>query len=421
MEPGRPEDVLDHIPAGADVIVPIANGEPVLLLDAMEANAERLDRVKVHQMHALRDRPYLRGELGDHLRHVSYFLSPVTRPHFLNGTVELVPNHFSEVPALLQSSTSCSLVVAAAAPPDRHGYFSLGLASDYVASLIGRVPFFLEVNPQMPRTFGENQIHMSQIVGWVEADYPLVEVPPPPVSDIDRRIAAHVAALIPDGATIQAGIGAIPNAILELLSNHRDIGVHTELLSDGVMHLCDAGVITGTKKSIRRGKMVTTFCLGTRALYDWVHENAAVEFLPVAWVNDPRVIARERSFVSINATTEVDFLGQCASETIGGRYWSSSGGQADFARGAMYAEQGKGFIVLHSTAAQGSVSRIRARLTEGSAVTTLKNTVDHVVTEYGVAKLRGRSIRERTEALISIAHPSFRDELEAEAKEMGFL
>ena len=421
MDAGRADDVLAHLSDGADVIVPIANGEPVTVLDAIEAEADRFDDVRLHQMHALHDRPSLRGELRPHVRHVSYFLSPIARRSFLAGGLDLVPNHFSEVPQILRSTTKCTLVVAAASPPDRHGYFSLGTSCDYVASLIGEVPFFLEVNPQMPRTFGENQIHVSQLAGWCEADYPLVEVAPPPVTDVDRRIAAHVAALIPDGYTLQAGIGSIPNAILGLLEHHRDMGIHTELLSDGVMRLADAGVVTGTKKALRRGKIVTTFALGTRALYDWLGENAAVELLPVAWVNDPRVIAREPNFVSINATTEVDFLGQCASETVAGRYYSSSGGQADFARGAMYADNGKGFIVLPSTTSDGAVSRIRARLHEGSAVTTLKNTVDHVVTEYGVAKLRGRSIRERTEALIGIAHPAFRDELEGEAKDMGFL
>src|SRR4051812_3218564 len=421
MPPNRPEDVLDHVPPGADLIVPLANGEPVVLLDALEANAERLEGVRVHQMHALRDRAYIRGEYGDHLRHVSYFLSPATRGAFLAGQCDLVPNHFSEVPALLRSTTKCSLVLAAASKPDRHGYFSLGTNADYVASLIGKVPFFLEVNAAMPRTFGENQLHVSQLAGWIEADYPLVELTPAPVSDVDRLIAGHVAERIPDGATIQAGIGGIPNAVMSMLRDHRDLGVHTELLSDGVMNLVEAGVVTGTKKRLRRGKIVTTFALGTRALYDFLDENAAVELLPVDWVNDPRVIAEEDDFVSINATTEVDFLGQCASETIAGRYYSSSGGQADFARGAMYAAHGQGFIVVPSTTRDGNTSRIQARLSSGSAVTTLKNTVDHVVTEYGVAKMRGRSIRDRVRSLIAVAHPKFREGLGREARTMGYL
>jgi acyl-CoA hydrolase len=413
--------VLDLIEDGDDLIVPLANGEPVTVLDVIEANATRWHGVRVHQMHALHDRPYLHGTVRDHLLHVSYFLSPVTRPAFRARGCELVPNHFSEVPRLLRETTRCSLVLAAASPPDRHGYFSLGTNCDYVAPFIGKVPFFLEVNHRMPRTFGRNQIHRSQVAGWVEADRPLVEVASPPSSEIDARIAAFVAERIPDGATIQAGIGAIPNALLAALREHRDLGVHTELLSDGLIDLVERGVATGTQKQLHPGKLITTFALGTQRLYDFLHENPAVEFLPVDYVNDPRVIAREDDFVSINATTEVDLIGQCASETVAGRYWSSSGGQADFARGAMYSKGGVAFIVLPSTAADGTISRIRSALTPGSVVTTLKNTVDHIVTEYGVADMRGRSISERATALIAVAHPAFRDELTAEARTLGYL
>jgi acyl-CoA hydrolase len=413
--------VVEHLSPGADVIVPLANGEPKTVVDAIESAAPSLEGVRVHQMHALYDRPYLHGVHGDRLRHVSYFLSPVTRQAFWEGGCDLVPNHFSEVPLLLRRSTRCTLVVAAASPPDAHGYFSLGTNADYVSSLIGRAPFFLEANPRMPRTFGENQLHHSQVVGWCEADYPLVEVPPSAPGPKDDAIGQLVAERIPDGATIQVGIGAIPAAVLVALRGHRDLGIHTELLSDGLVDLVDRGVVTGTRKQLRRHKIVTTFALGTRSLYEWMDENAAVELLPVDWVNDSRVIAREHEFVSINATTEVDLFGQCASETIAGRYWSSSGGQADFARGAMYAEGGQAFIVLHSTTTDGSVSRIRVRLTEGSVVTTLKNTVDHVVTEYGVAELRGRSLAERARALIAIAHPDFRGSLEEEAVAAGLL
>ena len=418
---GRPEDVLRHIHDGADIIVPLANGEPPTLLDVIEEHNSQLHGVRIHQMHALRERPYIRGEYADRLRHVSYFLSPATRKAFWNGTIDLVPNHFSEVPAILEQATKCSLVVARAAPPDRHGYFSLGTNADYVASLIGRTPFFLEVTPNMPRTFGENQLHQSQVAGWCETSTELEELEPAEPTDKDERIAAYVAERVPDGATVQAGIGAIPNAVLADLRNHRHLGIHTELVSDGIVDLVLSGAATGTRKQLRRNKIVTTFALGTRRVYDWLHENAAVEFLPVAWVNDPRVIARERNFVSINATTEVDLMGQCASETVAGRYWSSSGGQADFARGALYSDGGQGFIVLHSTTSDGARSRIRSNLTEGSVVTTLKNTVDHVVTEWGVAKLHGRSLAERARALIGIAHPDFRDDLERDAKTLGLL
>jgi acyl-CoA hydrolase len=304
---------------------------------------------------------------------------------------------------------------------DRHGYFSLGTNADYVASFVGQVPFFVEANAQMPRTFGRNQIHVSQTVGWTAVDYPLVEVNPVAPNDIDRAIAQLIAERIPDGATIQAGIGSIPNAVFERLADHRDLGIHTELLSDGLIDLVESGVVNGTRKRRRPNKVVGTFALGTRRLYDFLHENASIELLPVDYVNDPRVIGSEPDFVSINATLEVDLLGQAASETLNGRYYSGSGGQADFARGAMYSENGQGFIVLHSTTKDESVSRIAPQLPAGSVVTTLKNTVDNVVTEYGVAEMRGKPVRERAKSLIAIAHPKFRDGLTADAKALGYL
>jgi acyl-CoA hydrolase len=217
------------------------------------------------------------------------------------------------------------------------------------------------------------------------------------------------------------GIGSIPNAILSALKGHRDLGVHTELLSDGIVELVELGVVNGVRKFLNRTKAVGTFSLGTRQLYDFLHENAAFEFWPVRYVNDPRIIAQEKGFVSVNATLAVDFLGQCASETIEGAYYSGSGGQADFARGAMYSEGGQGFIVLQSTTRGGTVSKIVPQLAPGDAVTTLKNTVDKVVTEYGVAEMRGRSVRERTQELISIAHPDHRDRLTFEASRLGYV
>lgn len=418
---GPPEAVADLLARGTDLIVPLANGEPVGVLDAIEAVADAggLEDVTVHQMHVLRDRGYLDGRYGDRLRHISYFLSEITRPRFRDDTVDLVPCNFSEVPALL-GRLDRPLVVAACTPPDRHGYVSLGTNCDYVAPFIGKVPFFVEANAQMPRTMGRNSIHLSQVAGWCEIDRPLVEVEPAVPDAVDERIAALVVERIPDRACVQAGIGSIPNGILTELRGHRDLGIHTELLSDGVIDLVERGVVTGVHKVRRPGKVVGTFALGTRRLYDFLDGNPAVELLPVDWVNDPRVIAQERGFVAINATLQVDFLGQAASETIGGEYWSGSGGQADFARGAMYSPGGQGFLVLPSTAAHGTVSRIVPRLPEGSAVTTIKNTVDKVVTEYGVAELRGRTIRQRTHNLVAIAHPAFRDELETEARNLGW-
>jgi acyl-CoA hydrolase len=415
------EAVLEHVEPGADIIMPNANGEPAKIIDVLEANAESLDGVRIHQMHALRERRYINGEFGDHLRYVSYFLAPASRKAYLAGKCDLVPNHFSEVPDILRRNTKCSLVVAAASRPNRHGYFSLGTNCDYTASLIGSAPFFLEANAQMPFTFGANQVHISQVVGWSESDYPLLEAHAPVVTDADREIAALVAERIPDRATIQAGIGGMPNALLAMLKGHRDLGVHTELLSDGVIDLVESGVVTGTYKSLRRGKIVTTLALGSKRLYDFLHENSAIDFAGVEWVNDPRVIARQSNFIAINATTEVDFYGQCASETVAGRYFSSSGGQYDFSRGAMYSEGGQGFIVLTSTTRDGKMSKIKPVLTPGSVVTTSKNTVDKIVTEFGVAEMRGKTLRQRAQSLIAIADPRFREELTREAKAMALI
>ncbi|MDR4947238.1 acetyl-CoA hydrolase/transferase family protein [Neobacillus cucumis] len=417
----KPEDVLSCIHNGDDIILPIANGEPNVLMEVIEENATRFQNVRIHQMHAIKERSYIHGRLKPSLSYVSYFLSEASRKAFLQGQCELVPNHFHEVPRLLRESTKTSLVLCCASPLDEHGYFSLGTQSDYVASFIGKVPFFLEVNQQMPRTFGANQIHISQIEGYISVDYPLHEVPSPPITEKDQRIASFITEQIEDGSTIQSGIGAIPNAVISMLNNHKNLGIHTELLSDGVIDLVEAGIVNGIEKKTYPGKIIATFALGTKRLYDFIHENTSVEFLPVDLVNDPREIAKEDSMISINATTEIDFFGQCASETIGGKYYSSSGGQVDFALGARFAKNGKGFICLHSTAKDGTISRIRPCLTAGSVVTTSKNDVDRIVTEYGMAELRGKSISQRAKELIKIAHPKFREELAYEAKRLGFI
>jgi acyl-CoA hydrolase len=412
-------EVVDLVAPGAQIVVPIANGEAVSLVDALEARHTELSGVRIHQMHALHDRPSIRGECGDHLRHVSYFLSHVTRKAFAAGLCDVVPSHFSEVPLHLERVVGPDLVLAAASPMDEHGFFSLGTGADYVAPLIGKVPFVLEVNRRMPRTFGRNTLHNSQTLGWVEVDRPLVEVTAPAPNADDEKIAAFVAERIPDGATIQVGIGGIPNAVMTLLEGHRHLGVHTELISDGLVELARAGVVTGVEKTLNPHKMVATFALGTQAVYDFMHENPSVEMWPVDYVNDPRVIARMDRFVSVNASLEVDLLGQCASESISGRLYSGSGGQADFARGAMYAKGGQGFICLPSTV-KGEVSRIVGQLGAGQVVTTLKNTVDKVVTEWGVAELRGRTVAERARALIAVAHPDHRDALRHEARRLNF-
>ncbi|MEZ5340714.1 MAG: acetyl-CoA hydrolase/transferase C-terminal domain-containing protein [Acidimicrobiales bacterium] len=410
--------LVDQLPQGADVVIPISNGEPVTLLNEIEKRADQLTGVRVHQMHALHDRPYLPGAYRGHLEHVSWFLSHITRPAFEAGGLHFAPANFSEVPLFLAEKKP-AVVLAAASPPDRHGYFSLGVSADYAAALIGRVPFVLEVNPQMPRTFGSNRLHMDDIAGWCEADYPLIATPAAEPSEYDKTIASYIVDRVPDGATIQLGIGTIPTAVAGFLADHKHLGVHTELLSDPVIDLVECGAVTGLRKQTNRGRIVCTFALGSQRLYDFVHANDLIQFERVDVVNDPRLIGQEDNFVSINATLQVDLFGQCASETLGTRYWSGSGGQADFARGAQYSDGGQGFVVLRSTTSDGRISRITPTLNAGSVVTTNKNTVDMVVTEYGVAELQGRTLAERAGALIAIAHPQHREWLQRAAADQG--
>jgi acyl-CoA hydrolase len=298
----EPEDVLVFIGPRADIIVPLANGEPRRLITAIDTAGPTLEGVRVHQMHAAYDYPYLHGCYRDRLTHVSYFLSAATRSAYADGGCQLVPAHFSDMPRLLRRTTACSLVVAQAAPPDRHGFFSLGTNADYVARFLGNVPIFLEVNPNMPRTFGENNVHVSQIVGWCESDYPLLIVPPPQVENIDRRIAGFIAERVPDGATLQAGIGAVPNALLEVLTEHKDLGIHTELLTDGVVDLVESGAATGLRKTTRPGKVVATFAMGTARTYDFVADNPVVEMLPVVSNASCRSTPPSRSTSSGSAT-----------------------------------------------------------------------------------------------------------------------
>lgn len=414
------QEVVGFIDHGADIIVPIANGEPIKLLDILEEHADQLLGVKIHQMLALRSRRYIQGEF-EQLKHVSYFLSGATRKVYQEAKMELVPNNFHEVPRMLQKVTKMSLIMTVVSPMDEHGFFTLGTQADYVSEFVGKVPFIVEVNDQMPRTYGRNQIHISQIAGYVEHHAPLTEEKALPVGDKDLLIASSVIEDIKDGDTLQIGIGSVPNAVISMLKDHRHLGIHTEMLPDGIVDLVKAGAVDGTRKFTNPGKITATFAYGSKKLYDFINDNPVVEFLPVSIVNDPREIALEKNIVSINATTEVDLFGQCASETVGGKYYSSSGGQVDFARGVRFAENGKGYICMTSTAKNDTISRIKLQLTPGSVVTTGKNDVDNIVTEYGMAHLHGVSISERAKRLISIAHPNFREELTFDAKKQGIM
>ncbi|MFS0690269.1 acetyl-CoA hydrolase/transferase C-terminal domain-containing protein [Sporosarcina sp. 179-K 8C2 HS] len=416
-----PLEFIGLVDKNMDIIIPLANGEPHGLLDLLEAHHEKLDNVKVHQMLALRNRDYINGKMKGHLSHISYFLSGATRKAYWEGHVELIPNAFQEVYRLLRKTTKKPIVMAVASPMDKYGYFSLGTNADYAAEFIGEVPFVLEVNKHMPRTFGANQIHISQIAGFIENDLPLTEEVSPVITEKDQKIAEYITEDIQDGDTLQIGIGAIPNAVMKMLKERRHLGIHTEMLTDGVVDLVEAGAVDGMKKSSNKGKIIATFAFGSQRLYDFLDNNPSVEFLPVSVVNAAYEIAKEDHMVSINATTEVDLYGQCASETVAGKYYSSSGGQADFARGVRLSKYGKGYVCMHSTAKDDTISRIKLHLAPGSVVTTSKNDVDNIVTEYGIARLHGKSLSERAKALINIAHPKFREELWHEATEFGLI
>jgi acyl-CoA hydrolase len=303
-------------------------------------------------------------------------------------------------------------------PPDAHGYVSLGTSVDVVRSAVDTAELVLaEVNPRMPRTHGDAFLHVSRISSLVPVSYELPERKPEPPDAVDQAIAQHVASLVPDGATLQLGIGKIPDAVLAALGDHRDLGIHTEMFSDGVMSLVERGVVTNARKALLPGKLVTSFILGSRALYDWAHDNPAIEFRSSSFTNDPEVIARNDSMIAINSALSVDLTGQVAADTRRGRFFSGIGGQVDFIRGAARSRGGKPIIALRSTAKGGTISRIQAALEEGTGVVTSRGDVHYVVTEYGVANLWGLTVRQRAQALIGIAHPDFRAELLAKAQE----
>ncbi|MCR2820061.1 acetyl-CoA hydrolase/transferase family protein [Lederbergia panacisoli] len=413
-------EILSLLSKYHDVIVSMGNGEPDYILNLIDENPGAFSFLRLHQILEMKNRQYIQGEFPN-IRYVSYFMNGFARKAFSNGKCDLMPNHFHQMPQLLEEVTKNPVIVCQTSPMDENGFFSLGTEADYTAHFIGKAPFVIQVNEHVPRSVGENKIHISQVEALIHHNQPLHELPEIPVRDIDQKIAEYIAERIDHGSTLQVGIGGIPNAVVGLLSHHRNLGIHTEMLTDGIHHLVQQGVITGTEKKTYKEKMVATFALGSRSLYDFMENNHSIEMLSVDKVNDPRIIAQEDNMVAINATTEVDFYGQCASETVAGKYYSSTGRQADFGTGVRFAKNGKGFICLYSTAKNDTISRIQPILAPGSVVTTSKNDVDYVVTEYGITQLKGKSIYERTKLLIEIAHPKFRDELTFEAKRMGFL
>ncbi|MDE5412605.1 acetyl-CoA hydrolase/transferase family protein [Alkalihalobacterium chitinilyticum] len=412
------DEAIAVIQPKADIIVPLAVGEPPGLLDSLP-RAEHLDGNRLFQMLSLR--PVLNVDKNK-VKIVSMFLNKDERRAFYDHEIDLLPNHFSDLPYILNEMTTNRVLMVTTSPMDENGYFSLGTNCDYIPYLInGNSTIIVEVNEQMPRTFGKNQIHISHVDAIYENHQPLPETPTIPLRDEDKIIGNSIADLIKNGDTLQIGFGAIPNAIMNDLKAYQDLTIFTEMIPDQVVDLFESGAVTNRSNPLAPGKMTATFAYGTKRLYDFMHENKDVFMLPVDETNDVRHIASIDRMVTINATVEVDFLGQCNSETIGGRYYSSTGGQGDFGIGARMAKEGRGVICLHSTAKNGEISKIVPTLPRGAVVTTSKNDVDYVVTEFGVAKLRGKTIRERTQNLINIAHPKFREELTFEAKKMGFL
>jgi acyl-CoA hydrolase len=406
-----PEQVLDYITNGMDLIAASANGEPVELLDAIvaAAAAEQRRGLTVHQMHPAEPRASMTHELKGLIEHTSYFLSTSDRPWVGHG-VEYVPANFSEVPAIIASRATNPLVLATVAEHDGELYWSTN--AEYAAALIrDGFPAIVEANAQMP-WLPNCPIREDNILAVVHTDRPLHRTTPKPATVEDERIAEYVAERIPNGSTLQIGIGAVPDLVCRALAGRRShLRVYTELLSDGLAHLIESGSTTVSAAD----PAIATFALGTETLYDFMDGNPAVRILPVDEVNAPRHIAAQPLMVAICATTEVDLYGQCASATIGGRWYSGSGGQLDFMRGVHLAPDGQGFMVLRSKLKDGS-SRIKPTLAAFSAVTTGVHFVDKVVTEYGVAELHGRSLSERARNLIGVAAPEHRDELRFAAR-----
>ncbi|GAB3437584.1 4-hydroxybutyrate CoA-transferase [Massilia solisilvae] len=420
---GTAHDALNHLRDGDMIIVPTGVGEPPALLAALSEERRRFNDIKVSQILAMRKYGYFDPETAHHVRHSALFLGGASRAGGQAGWCEYIPNYFSEIPTLIERGLMPSDVVfAMASPMSPHGFFSLSLGCDYTMAAVAKARVVvLEVNPNVPFAHGQCHVHVSQVTALVETEDPIMEVGLPTIGPVQEAIGKYVADMIEDGSTLQIGYGGIPDAVVMQLTNKRDLGVHTEMIGDGILKLVECGAINNSKKTLVPGKMVATFALGSRKLYDFMHNNPMIEMHPSDFTNDPYIAGQNDKLVSINASLQVDLLGQCGSESIGHLPYSGTGGQVDFVRAANRSRGGKSFIVLPSTAKDGAISRIVPSLTAGTHCTTSKNDVNYVVTEYGVAQLRGKSARERANALIAIAHPDFRGWLREEAQKICML
>ena len=413
------DEAVAHIRSGDQVYLQCAAAVPSVLLDALVARAPELHDVSMVHLHTEGPGPHLAPEMAPHFRHRALFIGPNARKAVNEGRAEFVPVFLSDVPGLFERGLlPLDTVLINVTPPDAHGFCSLGTSVEAMhAAIRAAKTVVAQFNGAMPRTLGDSFIHVSQIDLAVEVDVPPYEHAVGELGDVQRRIGEFVADLVPDGATLQLGIGGIPAATALALRDKRDLGIHTEMFTDAVVDLVEAGVITGARKERNPGKLVTAFLMGTKRLYDFVHDNPMVEMRPVDFTNDTHVIRGFSRMTAINSAIEIDLTGQVVADSIGPRMYSGIGGQMDFMRGAGLATEGRAIIALPSTAAGGAASRIVPFLQEGAGVITTRGHVRTVVTEWGVAELFGKTLGERAQALIGIAHPDYREELTSAARE----
>ena len=416
-------DAIGLVRNGDTIVVPTGVGEPPRLLTALSEARRSFRDVKISQILPVRKFGYLDPETVDNVRHVAYFFSAATRPGGHAGWIDFHPSHFSEMPMLFRRGLMpADVVFSLASPMDTHGNFSLGLAPDYTMAAVSTArAVVLEINPNVPFAHGNCHVHISQVAAVVEDDAPVLEVGLPTIGPVQEAIGKHVAELIDDGSTLQIGFGAIPDAVVMQLAHKNDLGIHSEMVGDGILTLVESGAVTNRRKNYLPGKMVATFALGSNRLYRFLDRNPMIEMHPVDFTNDPCLAGRNDNLVAINATLEIDLIGQCGSESLGSAPYSGTGGQSDFVRAANRSNGGKAIIVLPSTAKDDTLSRIVPALKPGTHVSTGKNDVNYVVTEHGVAQLRGKTARQRARDLIAIAHPKFREELAALARAMHIL
>jgi acyl-CoA hydrolase len=416
-------DAVRLVRNGDFIIVPTGVGEPPALLTELSQQRRDFRDVKVAQILAMRKYAYLDAQTAEHVRHVAFFYGGATRAGGQAGWIDFIPSYFSEMPSLIERRLiPADVVFSMASPMDAHGYFALSLGADYTMAAVARArAVVLEVNPNVPFAFGNCHVHISQVAALVESSEPVQEVGLPEIGPVQEAIGKYVADLIDDGSTLQIGYGGIPDAVVMQLTHKHDLGIHTEMMGDGLLTLLGSGAVTNRRKNYLPGKTIATFALGSAKLYRFMDRNPALEIHPVNFTNDPMLAGLNDNLVAINATLQIDLLGQCGSESLGHAPYSGTGGQSDFVRAANRSRGGKAFIVLPSTAKGDTISRIVPSLSPGTHVSTSKNDVNYVVTEHGVAQLRGKSAKQRARELITIAHPNFRAELSEQAKRLNLL